>query len=1440
MRSRRAGSAAFWLFSVLQLSAASIAEPLGQAVDGVKLAPGGEWSNVTETHLTLNERTNRLLTVVRSGDPDPNRYYKVLSFDAATKALASESVLQTTSGVYLRGIQASSKTNELFIAYDSNLPFGSANPRNPHFVQIFNLETFSSSPTVRVPVGFFDFDKDPDGRRMIGLSPPHMGETTYRLSILEADTRIVTSVPIGMPRWVALPQDMVFDASRERLLVLYSPYRIGAMNEETDPEGFVAAYDAVTGATVARSSNFPGTFTTHSLAISPDGEWVAVAPDSSHQGMLPLLSGESLASASPFVEGSPDFQSIGALGFVQSDRFWVGNGKESLPEKSIAVFQIGQATPTGYIRDASESTVFLKSSLSTDVFVASTDIGALYILSPTATRVSTQLDVEVTPFDLAVDRVGNLFAALSKEGRLYLVSDLIPGATSDRPRLFSRRPGLGARPRAGLFPDEARARLFVGRQPMGHPEILETNGYQPLGQLPTAAEALILDASRNLIYTLFAASPTNPGLGQVVAQIDGGSLAVSDPQLASLTDTVIAPIQGIEQNIELAHDPVAETLWIATPRFPFKSAPKLRALDVSVGFVRAFSFPDSSLSPSTLNHLYLDLPRNRVLAVHDRGNDEVVFAFDLDSDPLLPSSQVPIPNISGVLDYAADPARGLLYYLTLNTNGTLYELLAWSLESDSVTRRFELPFLGGSGSVGLTLNPTTDRFAVVASPSSRMYLFDNPITTPKLDKVPTAMISAQVVQATVGITLSWSVEGAPPDTVRGWIIERRRDPSEDTPPHEGWQRLTSVPLPSTLTTWTDLSVEPGTAYLYRIRAAVLGSQLPSPAAIGPVSSNPGEGDWLVNAPDVEVRLHPGDSAELLLSLSSEIARGRSIQVSIQASAGFTLEASPALLPAPGAAVLTLAVAANSFAGVYALTASLSDGVLEVPVSFLVSVLPNTTSIRGDRIPRRATRIALSRDSELSGARLSIRGQLGIERALANPTGIFVEARRPDGAIVSATGVVAATGEFTAEFAVPDDNPPGEYWYFRATWPGSPDGVGGASPRFPIPVYAPSAGKGNEEPDLGEIITLVGAPPNARTQGAIELTANDIHKTFLGGQVGDQVQHVLSAGGELGDIVDSTPTFENLLDIVENKIRTSRFVLFYLLGNARVANNTVEFLLPDQKVLSAGQLAQLVAGSTKHGAEPLIVIDSPYAGNYESMLEDFPGAHVFSCRQGQRRVVFGTGGFSDYFLEAIRSPLGFGEAFISARDRFTTRGANVGSGIQKPSANRVGDEPFKTLPVLSAFTPPVALIRDSIPPKIELVTPTRNVAVGSTLEVSARVTDPPFGLPVEATVEVFHPDGWREAIPLERDSADPDLYRGQVHSDLPGFTVLRYHARDARGNLDVTDSMVLSPSGARIDGALLLEALEAAGNQGESGALSGRAESILWWAASEWMSFEGSR
>ncbi|MCA9435348.1 MAG: hypothetical protein KC978_06150, partial [Candidatus Omnitrophica bacterium] len=1110
-----------------------------------------------------------------------------------------------------------------------------------------------------------------------------------------------------------------------------------------------------------------------------------------------------------------------------TEEVWIPNQREGDADKSLGVFNTNSQSLSFFVADATDS-AFLESDRGLGkVFVASQNLQSIYILSATSAKTTSQLDLSVIPQDIEVDIPGNTFSVLSQQGRLYLVSDRPVGTTDTPPRLTARRLGYGANPRAGLLFDSERDRLYVGRQPKGQPVVLDTNGYQPIVNLPKPAEAIALDTMRNEIY-LTSPHPSDL-FKKEIWKVDGDTLADPTEELSVLNDVPLPAGRSEDGEIEMTITGNGQTLWVSFPGYFFP--PRLIAIDTIDGTSDEYSdFPMGFIGNLRgIGHRIL-------VTVRDIDSDKT-FIYSFSSVAGLGSPDIYDLNDDFIDDAVLDENAKRVYYLAYSDTQNDYHLIAFDLDSNTfLEQEFTLEFLDESTEARLTLNPQTERFAIASFPDSQVHFFDNPF--PNAAKDAKGVVPAfEVFQSpsSWGIDLHWLPNGAVEDHIKGWIVERRRDPGSDRPPYESWICLTPRPLPPDLDYWTDTTASPGVDYRYRVIAQSKTDTPIQPVTLGPIQADPQDMAWRATFPEVSIALHPGETRELTF-LAEPIQQNPYLTgLQARAEGPISFETTETFVSLPVAERFILSSSPEASPGLYFAEAVIESGSLyRSYIPMIVEVAPDfQTAPVKNAILREPTHISLSSDSELDDSRMSVRGQLGVLRDLASPSSVEVQVLFADGSIRSNTGVVAATGEFTVEFEVPPTHPSGEEVIVRATWPGSPDAVGGSSNHFHLPIYRSDGEKGTgEEIDLGEVITVSGPSPEGANADSANYLARKIVDTFSSRRLSED-QKVFSELTQVAGLRSSTPTYDVLKSTLSEGITTDKFVLLYIRGDA-IHNDVgkAEILMTQQERITPGRISELIGLVRQKNAIPLVVLDCPYAGEFKDALVDEEGCFLFCCQPGFQKIRFGLGGFSDWLLLAIEEGLGFGEAFAKPSSELERLTASEGGFGQEPNEINADANPYRTLAVGSAFTPPRALLPDKSPPSF--ISPSSNIQAAeaqSEVELSVNVVDTPFNLDLDVTVEVRHPDGWRETLPLVRVDKETGLYSGKVRPVLPGKTLLQFQARDLKGNLEtMPSSLVVSDDDFGPDNLLFYLGELKDRKEREEG---GRVSDSLFWVGFNW-------
>ena len=1058
-----------WSGEAQPLSEAKVAL-LSATPGAVTLAPaGGYWPSITETNLAYSPGTNRVVTLVRESIAEGS--YRIVQFDASTNAFAGGVTPKGPPGytleeVFLSGIAVSPNDDSLFINWGSLEGLERGTERDLLIgVERYDLRDFPTTDSEFIPIPFHHFDVDATGNRLVGIADPRGSETGYVLVALDLETNLeVSRYEIGIATPEAIPRDAVFDPLRNRLLVLFLPTMAGEP-DLVEFMGFVAAC-SVDAASVTASATFEGEFFRHALALSAAGRKLAVIPKDSPTD-IPILNADTLSfdSIIPQTSIAQGFQSAGAGAFPTASQLWIVNQNFD-PPRSLAVYDFDVSSVDRFIPDADRCQAFEVAPDANKVFVASEAYQQIYVFSATSTTVTTQVDFSLLPGggsihsgDLAVDPAGNTFQVLSRSGGLHLIEDT-------GPTYLGRLLGYAPDPQAGLVSDPARGRLIVGRRSTEPPVVLETIGYQEIGQLPVPANALTLDGSRNLIYSSeFSHSPSPE---QRIHEIDGETFQDFG---------VVASLDAWGPPADLVVDPERQALWVLEKGF--LHGPRVWRFALGPGVQSAsYEFVGGVLDRG---RLILDSERGRILVVPFSSIDDTspdaktgLFAFDLDTTSLSPTSQRIDLAAHFAFDAAMDPENDLVYLL-LHEAGD-WRLAAVDLQGDALLTPFSMGFMQDNEG-RLAYNPNTDRFAILSGSAGRVFLFDNPFAGKSVGKenrrskglLPN---SGSVGQATAGIELTWEIAPQADPGFRGVFLERRRFETEP------WIRLTPIPIPPTLNFWTDLTAEQGIAYQYQLRPAD-GTGDPSESIVlSATCTATAEACWPW-IPEVVVCLKPGEQKDLLFNVSGNA--GQSELIHLQPFTDPPLEAhiEPRKVPIPGTARLTLSSpveeAPTNQTQERTVWIAATSGDFTVRVPLLVRVVPEEREMPFDRVPRKTTPITLTSDSDLDQGRLSVRGQLGILRTLAKPVPMIVTATLPDGSTETAE-VVASTGEFTADFSVLQGMGPGK-WVFQATLPGSVEVVGGRSLPFALPVFPGELTKEDSlRPfDFGQIVLIPGMP-----------------------------------------------------------------------------------------------------------------------------------------------------------------------------------------------------------------------------------------------------------------------------------------------------------------------------------------------------------------------------
>lgn len=1347
-------------------------ESIPGPVSTVSIAPAsGQWPTLFTANLALNNPKNRIVTLVRNSAG----VWFATPFDASTNGFSTGAATRLGVGARPLGSRLSTEDQSLWISWgDAGASLQGSERESPIGLERFNLETFSASDSVLFDMRFHRFDLDPAGGRLVGIAEPSGDEDGYMLRSLGLDPpHLESSASIGIATSEAIARDAVYNASNHQLLVLMLPTLPGEPNQ-IEPYGYVVSVDGLSGSVVTRSATFSGEFTPHSLALSPDSGLLAVVPWGGNGGQVPVLDASTLTIASTLDESlaSPKFQSNGTGLFIDATTLWIPNSSETTPEETIAVFDASAVEWRGFIEDASETEIFEIDREAGRVFAGSQSLQQVHILSTTSTAAATHIDIAVRPFDLEVDPVDDAFALLSRTGRLHRVSEFGPqylGRFLDF--AVKRDSPVGFRRSMGILVDSDRRRLFVGRQAGRPPTVLNAVDLSRLADLPTAADAVAFDASRNLIYTV--GFPYGASLRRTLWEIDGQNYTV----LREFPLRVGA--SAIDPPTEMKVDQEGRKVWMLTRSFARSGL--LERVDLDSGAIEVHSFDGHP----TLGPLILDAERDRVLVGVQPTEDAVdasLAIFPKDASPLEPAEGSIDLDARFLLDHALDSEHDLAYFLVLHRSEPLPRLVVLDLLPDSILAGYRIEQIREVDAARMAFNPTTNRFALVGGVGDSMYLFDNPVDPsrrpPPEPTVPAFLpASVEINPTTFGIELSWALNPSLPDLLKGVIVERRDGENVD------WIRLTPLPLPATLNRWTDVTVEPGVEHRYRLRT-VGDIESASGAFVSALVSMPASNDgWRPSIPEVVVQAAPGDSLILSLLVRSSLPSRDSLISEVETVSPLSATVTPVAIFRPGIGTIQVGIPEETPDGVYPLTAIVRDASVEARVSTLIQVSPADSTPTEKRIPRTPTLITLSSDSDLNGRRHSIRGQLATLRELAQPVPVHVRAVLPDGRELHST-VVSSTGEFTADFESPKGAPSGG-WTVTAVFPGSVEWVGGVSRPFNVPIQTEADGKGglDAEYDPGRIVIAAGSPPRGDDEADLQRWVEAAFRTFSRNRFKQEYQQI-----------ESSPTSASLKSAIQNAAEESeRYVLLYILSDAvKVGEKGVQLRLREDEHLTAVELGEALSGIVGE-ATPLVVIDCPFAGRFAEELGRLAaGAFIFSAHGDFSRVSFSEDRipFSDLFLSQMEKGRGFGQALADVAPFFSFSSSGM-IDSQRPEGRRVDEEPYWSLPLGSHLTPSRSLLPDRIPPEFIEIAPFQTVALGGTVHLEARVEDYPFGDVQSVEAWVTHPDGHVHRIALGR-TGEGGRFTGEVALRVPGEIQILYRCDDDAGNFQFERSTARAP------------------------------------------------
>lgn len=1336
-------------------------------VQSTRLEAGGEWGIFFEPQIGYNKATNRLLTVVRTGSPNPDDYYRLLNFDVSTKGLASQTPLPGFKDEIPMDLEISAGANDAFIAWGSSEARLLGTERElPTRLLRWDLDVFEPTASVEIPVRFHQFAVDEKMHRLLGIAEPTVSASAYEFAIVNLGTNVVQSFPLrGIGRDDYIVKDLVFDASRETIFSLVAPTQPGDPNK-VQLGGFIHAYSASQGALIQQSPHLPGTFGQNSLTMSSAQNLIAVGNTAGSATSVYLLDADNLSLQSIIRKSDlpTDFDPNGSIVFSGSRDLWIANASESDPQRSVAVYDTENGVVSRTIANASRSLALEADPISNSIFIGSKELQSLYILPATTKRLTAQMDLSAKPVDMDYDPIADLVRVLTQTGRFYLVED---HGSQVPPRLVMRLFNFGEEPQSGIVRKPSSGEVILGRRRDAPPRVYETLAYDQVGELPRPAVAVVVDSSRNLIYAVerMAGFPAR----HVITGIDGDSLQI-------VSDVASFSARGTVTGIELDED--REALWVLT-QGNFDSS-QLRRFDLNTGASDEIAFPFGSVS-----ELVPDFYRNRILLVFNpAGGDEdaEVRAYNTLSLTDVPTETIPL-GADFVADSQLDTNHDLVYYLTQREDNGVWSVTVLDLLSNTLESSHDLEFLASANAAGMAFNPFTNRFAILHSPKSTLHIFDNPTSStrrpgPEQDsKVGSQALVGAIKQSQRSVRLDWELS-SDPESVEGWMVERKREFESVSGDLADWIRLTPFPLPTDVKTWTDVTVEASGEYSYRVSPLVNDETPILPLLLGPIQVENRLNDLNATIPQAAVAMLPGSTRDLTLLVTIPRPRSERPLLTTDEAGPITITFPTERVNLPGTSRIRLHAAEEVDSGVHAVKIELSETIGDpVSISLLVRVVKPEQRVRKSDVLRWPAVIRLTSDSSLDQERVAVRGQLGISRELTVPSEVEVKVRTSLGELLTAETVVAPTGEFTAEFDVPENNIPGENWFFLATWAGSLDYVGGESLPFAFPVFT-SFAKGESatpEIDLGRVVLTVGSPLGENTPSDMELLESRLEETFFQQRFSKQREEIFSPKTR-DEFLEASLTAAD---------ETDRYELIFMVGDARrVGDDGLEFLLASGESINSETLSTIIK-TISEKVTPLVVIECPHSARFEKHIGGLErGAIIFTARDGfgSDRFFYGPRqlNYADAFHYEIRDGKGFGEtfSFLNGLPNFHLLFGLIEG--QNPKMVEANPGEYADLKLGSHLTPSRSLLADRIEPTFLSVEMPSTAEIGERITIQAMTEDAPFGMPVNVEMEIFHPDGKTENIVLSSvDHSERQV--GEVTARMPGGLYVTLTASDIANN-----------------------------------------------------------
>lgn len=1110
-----------------------------------------------------------------------------------------------------------------------------------------------------------------------GVAGPAEEDNAYRIAAYAVVDGTTSSEPLPRRTDEYLPRDLVLNAERARLHILWDARTAGA------PER-IDTYRLPDGALLASATLSAVALRRGAMALLPDDGGLVVAPQCTGCS-IPVFAPETLTRAAdiPTAALGPAFRLGGPLAVDGQTRELLLAGADHTPvDQALAVLPLATPEAAAFVALPAPAVAMALEHGARRLFVAHEDPQQISVVSLARRAVTARVDVNARPVALAAHPHG--LDVLATGGGLYRLGGA-PTQLQERLALATSSDGFG------LLADPARRRLYASRGLAAAPLALDLLTAETVGELPAPARALALDPTGGVLYAL-PFSWQDETLRHRVRVI--GATDLQDH--GGVTFEPAARVYSVRDPFYRAAD--RELLGLR-PLSPAGSRHEVVRLSFADGTVAVLDAPPPL---ATFARIAYDEASDALCAagMDDAGGIYVAVRQLREAAPWAVSER--IEQAADVIALQADPGQGLAYVLAQPAPGwgeqALVLVCDWRAAPKPVVAAVHTaPFYPAHNALTMHFDAARNRLAVAGQLPSVVWLLEAPAPLARRPPPPELgppNIALSLFHGQARIALPSPALGT-----AGFRLERAAEQGE-------FLALAPFVLPAGLETYWDVDLAPGQVWRYRARAVATDGRISAPGPEAVVQGDAATaGPPLLYPFDAVLRLRPGESAQTTVQVTAPPSYQRAeLRWKVMNDDGaLTCQLSPSRLHTPGVAQLALAAAANASAGQrHIIIRALRDGV-ESNAVIAVEIVPRVngpSTLGRRRVMRRPLSMSIASDAtlmEASGAWITVKGALGLPDGAAQATAVDLVFTSPSGNTMRTRGVVAANGRFARSLRIDE---PG-VWRVRASWLGDGTHAGALSNPLPLPLHAPPSSTRGLRAD--NIALIVSAGDRGDKAGVID----DVVRRLIDGLVdlrytrGTRIQAL--ARETTADALEATS--EDVRAALANN-RTAGLLLVYLLGAAHYADGDWCVDLARGTRLCARELAAWLPADQ----QAVVIVDARAADAFLEPIRLGAGAASKAVIAASLRPYSYASWplFSQVFVpRALQLPLGDAYAL--------TRAAALVDTLDLPPHGATWNlEAFRHVQLGSAFVAPAVPLRDREPPHITAVSPVAEGAVGQPL------------------------------------------------------------------------------------------------------------------------------